>query len=122
MIAALHNPDIEQTRSEPHSGHATQFGDPCVQLRIGETDVDFAVELFDDCDRRVLWHADPIPNARLIAWHELGYGRYGRRASERSAVVTASARSVPALIYPIDDGMDSNVTCTCPRDQIAERG
>jgi hypothetical protein len=79
MIAALHNPDIEQTRSEPHSGHATQFGDPCVQLRIGETDVDFAVELFDDCDRRVLWHADPIPNARLIAWHELGYGRYGRQ-------------------------------------------
>jgi hypothetical protein len=43
-------------------------------------------------------------------------------ASERLVVVTASARSVPALIYPIEAGMDSNVTCTCPPDQIGERG
>ena len=35
-------------------------------------------------------------------------------ASERVAVVTASARSLPALMYSIDEGMLSNMTCTCP--------
>src|SRR5262245_26916805 len=43
-------------------------------------------------------------------------------ASERSAVVTASARSVPALMYPIEDGMDSKVHLHLPPHQIAERG
>ena len=36
-------------------------------------------------------------------------------ASERVAVVTASAPSVPALMYSIAPGMDLNITCTCPR-------
>src|SRR5262245_45008083 len=35
-------------------------------------------------------------------------------ASERVAVVTASARSLPALMYSIDAGMVENMTCTCP--------
>ena len=35
-------------------------------------------------------------------------------ASERVAVVTASARSLPALMCSMDDGMLSNMTCTCP--------
>jgi hypothetical protein len=35
-------------------------------------------------------------------------------ASERVAVVTASARSFPALMYSIDAGMGSKPTCTCP--------
>src|SRR5262252_4986224 len=35
-------------------------------------------------------------------------------ASERGAVVTASARSLPALRYSITEGMEVNVTCTCP--------
>src|SRR5215467_11536293 len=33
---------------------------------------------------------------------------------ERVAVVTASARSLPALTYSIDDDMVANITCTCP--------
>src|SRR5215475_14177819 len=35
-------------------------------------------------------------------------------APERVDVVTASARSLPDLIYSTDDAVDSNVTCTCP--------
>jgi hypothetical protein len=35
-------------------------------------------------------------------------------ASERLVVGTANARSVPDLMYPIEAGVDSNVTCTCP--------
>src|SRR6267154_5423186 len=34
-------------------------------------------------------------------------------ASERVAVVTASARNLPDLTYSIADGIGSNVTCTC---------
>src|SRR6516225_11821392 len=33
---------------------------------------------------------------------------------ERVAVVTASARSLPALTYSIDEDMLANMTCTCP--------
>src|SRR5215475_6364845 len=58
-------------------GGAAQFGDPCLQFRIEETGVDFVVELVDDCGRRVLWHANPIPDAGLIACHELAHGRDG---------------------------------------------
>src|ERR1700722_12030775 len=35
-------------------------------------------------------------------------------AAERVAVVTASARSLPALTYAMDAGMEANMTCTCP--------
>src|SRR5262249_23270904 len=35
-------------------------------------------------------------------------------ASERVAVATARARSLPALMYSIDEGMVANMTCTCP--------
>ena len=34
--------------------------------------------------------------------------------SERAAVVTANARSLPALTNSIDEGMVENMTCTCP--------
>jgi len=43
-------------------------------------------------------------------------------ASERLVVVTASARSVPALMYPIAAGVDSNVTCTCPPIRLVSEG
>src|SRR5262249_29339848 len=43
-------------------------------------------------------------------------------ASERFVVVTASARSVPALMYPIEAGVDSNVTCTCPPIRLVSEG
>ena len=35
-------------------------------------------------------------------------------AVDRVAVVTSSARSLPALMYSIDPGMLTNDTCTCP--------
>ena len=35
-------------------------------------------------------------------------------AGERVAMVTASARSLPALTYAIDEDMLANMTCTCP--------
>jgi hypothetical protein len=35
-------------------------------------------------------------------------------AGERVAVVTARARSLPALMYSIDDEMMANIASTCP--------
>src|SRR5512132_64565 len=43
-------------------------------------------------------------------------------ASERVAVVTASARSLPALIYSIDATVLTNVTCTCPPNKSVSAG
>ena len=39
--------------------------------------------------------------------------------SERAAVVTAKARSLPDLINSIDAGKGSNETCTCPPSRSA---
>jgi hypothetical protein len=36
------------------------------------------------------------------------------KTSERLAVVTANARSLPVRTYSIEDGTLSNMTCTCP--------
>src|SRR5215510_14750899 len=43
-------------------------------------------------------------------------------ASERIAVVTASARSLPALICSIEDGRLSNITCPCPARRSISAG
>ena len=51
-----------------------------------------------------LGRADAEPRARLVARHELAHGRDVRQHLQRVAVVTASARSLPALIYSIDAG------------------
>src|SRR5262245_6877976 len=43
-------------------------------------------------------------------------------ASERVAVVTASACSLPALMYSIAAGMVLNMTCTCPPSRSVSAG
>src|SRR5262245_59929423 len=42
--------------------------------------------------------------------------------SERIAVVTASARSLPALIYPIEETVVGNITWTCPASRSLNAG
>ena len=49
----------------------------------------------------------------------------GLRLSDRSdrvALVTASARSLPALTYSIDEDMVGNMTCTCPLSRSTSAG
>src|SRR5262249_39074388 len=48
-------------------------------------------------------------------------GRSGS-ASERVAVVTASGRSWPALTYPMEEGMGSKATCSCPPSRSVSIG
>src|SRR5262249_15799074 len=53
----------------------SQFRKPCLRRRIGEDRIDHLIELIDDLGRRLLWHADAVPSARLVARHEFIYGR-----------------------------------------------
>src|SRR5262249_40023527 len=41
---------------------------------------------------------------------------------DRVVVVTASARSLPALTYSIDEDVLANMTCTCPPSRSASAG
>src|SRR5262249_33686062 len=42
--------------------------------------------------------------------------------SERVAVVTANARSLPLLMYSIDSGIVPNMICTCPPSRSVRAG
>ena len=76
---------------------------------------DFGVELVDYLEG-VLGSADASPRAcpRKPAQTRPLWGRSGS-AAERVAVVTASARSSPALMCSIDCVITSNMTWTRPR-------
>ena len=101
---------------------AAKVGEPRIHLGIGEGRVDFLVELVDDLGGRVPGRADAEPGARFVARHEVGDLGTSGSASERVAVVTASARSLPARMYSIDDGMVSKPTCTCPPSKSVSAG
>src|SRR5215813_3276455 len=64
---------------EGEQGATETFGEPRLELRIGETSVDLAVELGDDFGRRVPGRTNAIPCARLVALHELAHGREVRQ-------------------------------------------
>ena len=49
--------------------------------------------------------------ASKLGRNSLTVGTSGR-ISERSAVVTANARNLPALTCSMDDGVSANITCT----------
>ena len=101
---------------------ASEIGEPCPDLGIGEARIDLLVELVDDFDGRVLGCADAIRCADLVAWHELAHGLSFGRASERTEVVTANARSLPAFMFSIDDAIGLKKTCTCPASRSVMAG
>src|SRR5262249_8574740 len=49
-----------------------------------------------------------------------GIGKTGCSSSERSVVVTASARNLPALMCSIELTIGSKATCTCPPIKIGQ--
>jgi hypothetical protein len=106
--------ELAEVGGRPDEHRAAHVRKPRLQLRVGEGRVDLRVELRNDFGGRSLWCADAIPCARLVIGHELTHGRVPGSASERVAAVTASARCLPALIYPIDETVVGNMTWTCP--------
>ena len=100
---------------------SVQVGKPRLDLGLGEPCIDLPVELLDNFDGRVLGRADSIHQARLVAGRNSPTVGMSGSASERVAVVTASARSLPALMYSIDaPGGEHDLHL--PADQIGECG
>jgi hypothetical protein len=58
----------------PRHHRAAQISEPLLQFRVGESRIDFPVELVDDFGGRVLGNTSAIPGARLKARHELAHG------------------------------------------------
>src|SRR5262249_61506601 len=89
---------------------AAEVGKACFQPGIGEARIDLDVELVNDSGWRVFGARTPthwLPSKP--GTKSLTVGMSGS-ASERIAVVTAKARSLPALMYSIDAAMSVNVT------------
>src|SRR5262249_26467685 len=101
---------------------ATQIGEPRLDLMIGESGIHFVVELLDDLGRPGPRCAQAGPTARRVARHKFPDVGTSGSASERVAVATARARSLPALMYSIDEGMVANMTCTCPLRRSVRAG
>ena len=89
---------------------AAQVGKPRLQPRVGEADIDFSVELFNDLGWGRFRCSDAEPDARFVTGTNSAIVGTSGSASERVAVVTASARSRPARICSSDDGRLSNMT------------
>src|SRR5215467_8123059 len=54
---------------------STKVGKPRLQLGIDKARVDLPVELIDDLGGRFLGRANALQRARLVASHEVAYGR-----------------------------------------------
>ncbi len=103
--------------------HCTaQKGKMRLELGIGESGVDLLVEFSDDLSGRTLRRADAVPIARLIARYESAYAWDSGSSRHRVAVVTASARNLPALMYWMDEVAETNITCTCPPSRSISAG
>jgi hypothetical protein len=61
--------------------------------------------------RRVCRCAEAEISARFIARHKFGHGRKVRQRMRALAAHTASARSLPALMYSMEAGIVSKPTC-----------
>src|SRR5262249_52739666 len=102
--------------------HAAEVSGTGGHLRVVERRVDLLVECVDDLGRRVPGCADPVPKTCLVpGTNSPTVGMFGS-VSERVAVVTASARSLPVLIYSIDAAVVMKPTCTCPASRSTSAG
>src|SRR6516225_3268554 len=101
---------------------AAEVSEPRFHVGIGEAGVDLLVYFLDYLGRRGLRGTEPKPLAHLVARHEFGHGRNIRQHIQRVAAVTASARSMPALIYPIDETVVGNITWTYPASRSLNAG
>ena len=92
--------ELSESAGEPANTAAAQVGEACLYLGVGEGGIDLLVELVDDLGGRVLWarRCRTSRSPRSPAEIRPPSGRPAE-PPERFAVVTASARSLPALMY-----------------------
>src|SRR5262245_14486767 len=106
--------ELAEVRDRAGKYHAPKVGKPRLQLGISEPRIDLAIELINDLGRRVLGALRPTHWLASKPGTKSPMVGISGSASERIAVVTAKARSLPALMYSIDAAMSVNVTWICP--------
>ena len=108
---------LSELRCRKRHGCATKLDDPCLNHRVRKAGVHFGVQLVDDRRRSILGSADPakatVSNPGMVS---ATAGTSGK-ASSRAGELTPSARRLPVLMYSMDDGRLSNMTCTCPANR-----
>ena len=87
-----------------------QIGKSGLEFGIGKPGIDLIVELVDDFRRRVPWRAYALPADPLVARHEFATGGRSGNSGVRVALVTANARTLPALICSIQVTTEPNMT------------
>ena len=104
--------NLPKSAGEPGNGVPPRSAGHAFHLEIGQAPVDFFVEFIDDLGGRALHRTDAEPTDRLVARYEFAYRRDIRQHVERVAVVTASARNLPAWMYSITPNGGVDMTCT----------
>ena len=104
---------LPKSAGEPGS-RVPQVGKASLDLGIGKASVDLLVELVDNLNRRVPGCTDALERAGLVAREKFAKVGMSGSASDRVAVVTASARSLPVLMYSIVWRKATEIDCTCP--------
>src|SRR5215472_15546578 len=66
----------------------------------------------------------PTPYQEVASYPGTNSAKVGMcgSASARITVVTASARRLPVLMCPIEEGTETNATCTCPPSKSVSAG
>ena len=101
--------ELAEVGRRTRNRNAAQIGEPRLHRGVGEARVDLLVDLVDDLGRRTRPCGQAVPAAYLIARYELAHSRRPvGSAAQRAAVVPASARSFPALMNSIDEGIVAN--------------
>jgi len=98
LLGLVGNEFFEFGRCHQHWVNA-EAGKPRLCRWIGRDGVDLFVELVDYLGGRIPRRADAVPRTRLVTRHEFGHSRDVWQHIQRVAVVTASARSMPDLMY-----------------------
>src|SRR6266576_5526854 len=87
----------------PAKSRAAQIGKPRLEFRIGDADVDFLVQFFDDFFWGALWTANAEPCTCLVTGQGFAQSWNVRQDWRARCRVTARARKLPALVYSIDE-------------------
>src|SRR5262249_27585209 len=107
-------------RARKHS--AAKVGKAPAHRRIDEARIDLVVELIDDLDGCVLWNADAIPLAGLVARQELTQGRKVRQR-RRALRGRYCQRAQPAGLDVLDGrGQCTEVDLQLPGHEVSQRG
>ena len=117
-----HNQGLKVARRHWH-WHTTKVRKACLDPRIGESGVYFLVQPIDDFAGCIFGHTDPLPVlASKPGTNSDDWSAPPATLASALAVITASARTLPALIVRNRFGQRAEHHLHLPADQVGECG